>query len=186
MKNWVQADFIDALAFFPSTKFDQAVLPILHSTGDHRLALACAKYLAGRGRDADVRECVERRLDIYEDWLQKQLESVRESQGWTPLHAAAQVGLPDRITNLIGKGAEVNARAANGQTPLHVAADRGNGAAVRVLLEHKADPNLKDQKRLTAVQLAMHNDFDGTVDLLLRGGTVPADILVASFAGLRG
>ena len=191
LENCTQARFIDALAFFPSASIDRAVLPILHSTDENNLAVSCARYLAGRGADLDIRESIERRLKevVLEkdkrgaEWYCNELKSVLEMQGWTPLHAAAHVGLPERITDLITKGANVNAHATNGQTPLHVAANRGSGAAVRVLLEHKADPNLKDQKGLTPIQLAMYNDFDGTVDLLLRGGAVPVDILVASFAG---
>src|SRR5205814_1609672 len=58
----MQARFIDALAFFPSTKIDQAVREVLHSTNHDSLARACARYLVGRGADPDIRRYVEQHL----------------------------------------------------------------------------------------------------------------------------
>jgi ankyrin repeat protein len=91
------------------------------------------------------------------------------------------VGEPDRIEKLILKGADINARAANGQTPLHVAGDHGSYGAIRVLLDAKANPNIKDQQGRTPVQLAI--GYDSAIEMLLAGGAEPSDILVASFAG---
>ena len=44
----------------------------------------------------------------------------------------------------IEKGANVNAKWRYDQTPLFKAAERGDAEIVRILLEHKADPNLRD------------------------------------------
>ena len=44
----------------------------------------------------------------------------------------------------IGKGANVNARWRYDQTPLFKAAERGDAEIVKILLEHKADPNVRD------------------------------------------
>jgi hypothetical protein len=57
-----QVEFIDAIKFFPSEKIDKAVRKLLHSIDDDYVAEACARYLAGRGADSDVRNYVEKRL----------------------------------------------------------------------------------------------------------------------------
>ncbi len=191
IENCTQARFIDTLAYFPTTKIDEAVLEIMRSTDEKNLAVSCARYLVGRGADAEIRRCMERRLkevDLEKDkntaeWHRSEIKSVLEMQGWTPLHVAAQDGESDRMKNLLLKGANVNVRATNGQTPLHVAADRGNCVAVRLLLDRKANPNLKDEQGLTPVQLAMQDEYDPAVETLLHGGADASDILVASFAG---
>jgi len=56
------------------------------------------------------------------------------------LHAAAARGDADTIMNLLGAGADPNARDATGATPLHAAASAGAARACRVLLAGGADP----------------------------------------------
>ncbi|MBV9125223.1 MAG: ankyrin repeat domain-containing protein, partial [Planctomycetes bacterium] len=180
-ENAEQERFIDALAFFPSPKLDEAVRAVLHSTNNDDLASSCVRYLVGRGADPDIRRYVNRHLKGADEHRRKELQRMLERVGWTPLHAAAEMGEAVVIENLILKGADVNARAANGQTPLHVAADHGSYGAIDALLKHKADPNLKDHQGRTPVQLAI--DYDAAVERLLAGGAEPSDILVASFAG---
>jgi ankyrin repeat protein len=176
-----QARFIDALASFPSAKLDRAVRQVLHSTDDDHLARACARYLVGRGADADIRRYVERRLKGADERRRGELQRLLERVGWTPLHAASETGEAALLEDLIRKGADVNARAANGQTPLHVAASHGSFGALGALLRGKADPNRKDSGGRTPVQLGI--GYDAAVELLLAGGAEPPDILVASFAG---
>ncbi len=131
VENCTQARFIDTLVFFPSAKIDQAVREILRSTEEDYLAIACARYLMGRGADQEIRRYVEQRLPGADKKRRKELEQMRGRLGWTPLHVAAEMGEPQRIEDLIFEGADVNARAANGQTPLHVAAEYGRFGAIR-------------------------------------------------------
>ncbi len=57
------------------------------------------------------------------------------SQGWTPLHAAAQFSdNPAVITALVAAGAEVDAREDDGDTPLHLAARYNYNSAVTLAL----------------------------------------------------
>jgi len=58
------------------------------------------------------------------------------------LVAAAEQGSYDAVALLIELGWGVNARSRT--TPLHEAAMRGNLPVIRLLLEHGADPNLRD------------------------------------------
>ena len=171
--------FIDTLVFFPSAKIDRAVRKVLHSTEEDYLAVACARYLVGRGADADIRQYVEKRLKGANENRRKKLERLRERLGWTLLHVAAEMDEPNKIKTLILKG-DPNARLPTDQTPLHVAAEHGSFGAIRVLLAAKANPNIKDKQGRDPAQLGN----DSALDLLLAGGAEPSDIFVASTRGV--
>jgi ankyrin repeat protein len=177
----MQARFIDAVAFFPTVKIDKAVRAILRSTDHDYLARSCARYLVGRGADADIQQYVQQRMKNANAERRSQLERLLDQLGWTPLHVAAEHGEPAMVENAIANGADINAQAANGQTALHVAADHGMYGAIDILIKRKADLNLKDKHGRTPVQLAVA--YDGAAEMLLAAGAEPSDILVAAFAG---
>jgi hypothetical protein len=154
LENAAQARFIDTLAYFPSAKIDEAVRDILHSTEADYLAHTCARFLAGRGADDEIRKYVEKRLPGAGKEKRRELSRLLDRLGWTPLHLAAETYENGKLNALIQAGADVNARAANGQTPLHVAADHGSYGGIRILLKNGGNPNLKDDKGQTPVQLA--------------------------------
>jgi ankyrin repeat protein len=181
VENCEQARFLDALAFFHSAKTDAAVRQLMQSTEEDYLARACARYLVGRGVDADIRKYVAKHLKGADKDRRQQLLRLLDQVGWTRLHVAAEAGNNDQIENLVRQGADINARAANGQTPLHVAAGCGSYGAIRLLLKLKANPNLKDKQGLAPVQVAL--GYDHAVEDLLAGGADVPDILVAAFAG---
>ena len=65
----------------------------------------------------------------------------RNTNGWTPLHVAAQSGEFEAIRLLLRRGADKDARDdVYGWTPLHVAARYGHLGVVRLMLSHGADP----------------------------------------------
>jgi ankyrin repeat protein len=177
----MQARFIDAVAFFPTTKIDKAVRAVLRSTDDDYLSRSCARYLVGRGADADIQHYVQQRLKKANKERQRQLQRLLDQLGWTQLHVAAEHGEPSIVENAIAKGADINAQAANGQTALHVAADHGMFGAIDILIKRKADLNIKDKQGRTPVQLAIA--YDAAAEMLLAAGAEPSDILVAAFAG---
>ena len=78
--------------------------------------------------------------------------------GWTPLHYAASGTLPqqvDVIALLLEQHAYIDAASPNGTTPLMMAAQYGTDASVQLLLKEGADPTLKNQLGLTAVDFAL-------------------------------
>lgn len=57
---------------------------------------------------------------------------------------AAGKGDVAAVANLLAQGADVNADNGHGITPIYYAVDKANVALVRLLLEHRANPNIKD------------------------------------------
>lgn len=75
--------------------------------------------------------------------------------GWTPLHYAASGGHAAIIRLLLENHAYIDAESPNGSTPLMMAAMYGTGETVDLLIAEGADPQLKNQQGLTALQFAM-------------------------------
>lgn len=74
--------------------------------------------------------------------------------GWTPLHYAASNGQVEVIKLLLENHAYIDAESPNGSTPLMMASMYGNPQSVKLLLDEGADPLLKNQVGLTALQFA--------------------------------
>lgn len=74
--------------------------------------------------------------------------------GWAPLHYAATHGHLDVMRLLLEHHAYIDAESPNGSTPLMMAAGYGTPEAVQLLLDAGADPLLKNQLGLTAIDFA--------------------------------
>ncbi len=86
--------------------------------------------------------------------------------GWTPLHYAATHGHLDVLRLLLEHHAYIDAASPNGSTPLMMAAQYGSDDAVRLLLDEGADPMLKNQLGLGAVEFAQKASRPATVEML--------------------
>lgn len=74
--------------------------------------------------------------------------------GWAPLHYAATNGHLPVMELLLEQNAYIDAASPNGSTPLMMAAHYGTPAAVKLLLEAGADPTIRNQLGLTAIDFA--------------------------------
>ena len=96
---------------------------------------------------------------------------MHDAQGQTLLHHAADRGDAVLATQLIGNGADVNARDKTGHTPLHLAAVRGHIPVVRALLTGGADVNAQDTlDGRTALMGAAHKGRNDVIQLLVDHG----------------
>jgi len=142
------------LAAHPHTDVD-AVNP----AGENALMLA-----ALRGHLALVQQLLLRRAQV-------------NRPGWTPLHYAASHDGPNAIaitSLLLQHHAYIDAPSPNGSTPLMLAARYGEERVVRLLLEAGADPGLRNQQGLDAI------DFARQIDR-----TSVAETIAAAIRGLR-
>ena len=75
---------------------------------------------------------------------------------WAPLHVLIQNhDSPNGVALLLDNNADINLRCGQGQTPLMTAGSSRRPCCARVLLEHGADPMLKDRDNMDAMDWAM-------------------------------
>ena len=133
----------DQIDVEPRNKVDESPL-MLASLGGY---LDTVKLLIGRGADVN-------------------------KTGWAPLHYAATRGHLDVMNLLLERSAYIDAASPNGTTPLMMAAHYGTASAVKLLLEAGADPLLKNQKELTAIDFAQRaNRADSALGFAARCST---------------
>lgn len=106
-------------------------------------------------------------LDIVQALIRRGAQVNRP--GWTPLHYAA-TGKSDQavaITRLLLEHhAYIDAESPNRSTPLMMAARYGRAEVVRLLLEEGADPTLRNQLGLDAIDFARQVGRETIVELI--------------------
>jgi ankyrin repeat protein len=92
--------------------------------------------------------------------------------GFTALHLASFFGHEDVAAELLARGADVSAVARNPLRvqPLHSAAAGNHTGVVRVLLEHGADANARQEGGFTPIHAAAQNGNDELAGSLLDAG----------------
>ena len=90
-----------------------------------------------------------------------------ESYPWSLQYAAThhQVSV---LSMLIGMRVDVNAQGSEGNRALDVACIQGDAAVSRLLLEHGADPNLRNKSGSTPLHDAALNGSKEVIELLWR------------------
>lgn len=86
--------------------------------------------------------------------------------GWTPLHYAATHGHVAVMNLLLEHHAYIDAPSPNGSTPLMMAALYGTPGAVKLLLEAGADPLLKNDQGLSAIDFANRGQRAESAELI--------------------
>jgi uncharacterized protein len=86
--------------------------------------------------------------------------------GWAPLHYAATGGHLEIMQILLDENAYIDAESPNKSTPLMVAAQYGSTSAVKLLLEAGADPTLRNELGLSAVEFALRGNRPDAATLI--------------------
>jgi len=143
---------------------------LMHSIYRGRRDLA--EMIASKKQALDIFEAAALgRLDRLKQCLtDASAANSRSNDGFTALHFACYFGPPEAARLLIASGAAVDAVAANPTQvmPLHSAASARNLEAARVLLEHGAPANARQQQGWLPIHAAAQNGDRAMVELLLR------------------
>ena len=86
--------------------------------------------------------------------------------GWAPLHYAATGGHVEIIAILLEEHAFIDAESPNKSTPLMMAAMYGSPESVRLLLQEGADPMMRNELGMTAVEFAQRGNRKDAADLI--------------------
>jgi len=166
----VKRDDVSALRQLAQRGFD---LNTRNESGEHALFLALrddapgvAGFLLGQEKvQVEVRTpkdesplmmaALKGRLEFARRLIERRAEV--NKPGWAPLHyAATNAGdeSPTMVRLLLEQHAYIDAESPNGTTPLMMAAHYGHPTVVKLLLEEGADPLLKNQQGLSAIDFA--------------------------------
>jgi ankyrin repeat protein len=154
-----------------------------------------AELLALRRTDLSVFEaaalgCLDRLRSLLD--ADPSASNARASDGFHPLGLACFFGQERAARLLIEHGAEISTPSENAFNvqPIHSAAARKASSIVRLLLEHGADPNARQQKGYTPLHSAAQNGDTETAGILLAfgadsapisdDGQIPADLAAAA------
>lgn len=143
-----------------------------------RDALAVARYLVAQpaldieatntaNENALMLAALRDHLDLVQRLLARGAQVNRP--GWTALHYAASNKGPNAraiAALLLEHHAYIDAESPNGSTPLMMAARYGHEDVVRLLLEEGADPTLRNQRGLDAIDFARSVGRDRMVELI--------------------
>jgi ankyrin repeat protein len=143
-----------------------------------------AEMIAGKKKDLDIFEAASLgRLERLEECARgASAINSRSKDGFTALHFACFFGQPEAARLLVAKGAEIDSVASNPMKvmPLHSAVSTRNLEAARLLLEHGAPANARQQAGWVPIHAAAQNGDRAMVELLLRHG---ADAKIANDEG---
>lgn len=166
----VKRNDVSALRQLAQRGFD---LNTRNEQGEHALFLALrddapdiSSFLLGQpGVQVEVRTrqdetplmmaALKGRLELARRLIERKAEV--NKPGWTPLHYAAtnaDAGSLSMTRLLLEHHAYIDAESPNGSTPLMMAAHYGHPSVVKLLLEEGADPLLKNQQGLSAIDFA--------------------------------
>lgn len=134
---------VQVLAEFPKTNVN-----LLNPAGESVLMIAALK-----GNVEATASLIKRDADV-------------NKTGWAPLHYAATGGHLAILNLLLENHAYIDAESPNGSTPLMMAAMYGTPQAVKLLVDAGADPLLKNQQGLTAIDFARRANRTESTELL--------------------
>ena len=121
----------------------------------------------------DKEETLAKQKENKEKVLREMLDmgadpNIRDSNGWSALHYACQLGDLNSVQILLEKNAEIDSYSNNKRIPLHLAANMNYPDIVKCLLEKNSNPNYKDNTGCTPLHLAAKQGNTKCIEYLLQ------------------
>lgn len=178
----VKKDDVAAVRQLAQRGFD---LNTRNAEGEHALYLAIrgdapqvTDFLLGQNKvDVEVRTskdesplmiaAIKGQLDLARRLIARKAEV--NKPGWTPLHYAASHAGDNSaalVRLLLEHHAYIDAESPNKTTPLMMAAQYGSAGVVKLLLEEGADPLLKNERGMTAIDFARQANRQASADII--------------------
>ena len=108
------------------------------------------------------------KLDAYQLLMQNKADRfLKDSNGWSLLHCAAQGGNTSIINELLRLRLDINLRSSDDITPLMVAAYSDKLDAYQLLMQNKADPYMKDNNGWSLLHCAAQGGNTNIIKTLL-------------------
>ncbi|KAG8653949.1 hypothetical protein MANES_05G085350v8 [Manihot esculenta] len=138
------------------------------SSGDKKLCLFLEAAFSG---DLKLMKTLSKLLDVSDGFLAKRVESIKDHDGRTALHLAAEQGKTNVCEFLIGEvKMDVNLRDRKGNTPLHCAILEDHSHIAASLLENGANPNAATGQKFTPLHYAAKRGCRKVLQLLISKG----------------
>jgi ankyrin repeat protein len=137
-------------------------------------------------RQAPIHKIIESKKKNKHEVLKNMLEmgsdpNLRDSNGWTPLHYACNLGDFESVKILIEIGqANIDSYSNNKRIPLHYASYNNFSNIVEYLCENESDVNYKDNLGCSPLHLSAKNGNTKCLDILLKYG---GDLYSVDFRG---
>ena len=121
---------------------------------------------------APIHKIIESKEKNKHDVLKKMLDlgsdpNIKDSNGWSALHYACQLGDFNSVEILINNGASIDSYSNNKRIPLHLASYRGYSNIVELLLKNGSDPNYQDEQGCTPLHLSAKKGHVKCIEFLL-------------------
>ncbi|XP_015921097.2 uncharacterized protein [Parasteatoda tepidariorum] len=115
---------------------------------------------------------INNRMEIAKLFLRnnKNINSIRDENGFTLLHIAAEFGFLDMVVYLLDEGADVNSETLNLATPLHLSSFDGQLEAVKILISRGANVSARAKEGVTPLHFAVESGRQSIVEYLLENG----------------
>ncbi|KAJ9134966.1 hypothetical protein P3X46_032195 [Hevea brasiliensis] len=138
------------------------------SSGDEKLCRFLEAALCG---DLELLKSFANYLDMGDGLLARRVESIKDRNGRTALHCAAERGNTNVCNYLLGEvKINVNLRDRKGKTPLHCAILHGRYHTAVSLLENGANPNAATGQKFTPLHYAAQRGCRRVLQLLISNG----------------
>ena len=134
---------------------------------------------------APIHKIIESKKEDKHNVLKKMLEmgadpNIKDSNGWSALHYACQLGDLDSVKILIAAHADIDSYSNNKRIPLHLAANMNYPEIVNYLLDNNANADYKDDQGCTPMHLAAKQGNTKCIEHLLFHN---ADLYAIDFRG---